>query len=224
MLRGVNRCAPLERWLGVRLRVRGDSCGAANLAVLSTRYSETSAWCRIWPRWVCILRIFGRRARHLRRKSNDPSPAPHPRTESCAILRTRRRRTDCGSTADRRAPCADGTVIRDRNRLSTALGLSRADVNPATKEIRAAGTKAHTRDRVCRVADWAWPIIWEHIRDRLPVARLFRDDLTRWTVSDWHRETVTSLKLPQYPLRNARDHWAVYRSVLASGWPSFRHS
>ena len=116
MLRGVNRCAPLERWLGVRLRVRGDSCGAANLAVSSTRYSETSAWCRIWPRWVCILRIFGRRARHLRRKSNDPSPAPHPRTESCAILRTRRRRTDCGSTADRRAPCADGTVIRDRNR------------------------------------------------------------------------------------------------------------
>jgi integrase len=118
-------------------------------------------------------------------------------------------------TAERRALMAllYGTAID----LSTALGLSRADVNPATKEIRAAGTKAHTRDRVCRVADWAWPIIWEHIRDRLPVARLFRDDLTRWTVSDWHRETVTSLKLPQYPLRNARDHWAVYR--LRAGAP-----
>ena len=90
-------------------------------------------------------------------------------------------------------------------------------MNAATKEIRAAGTKAHARDRVCRVADWAWPILWEHLQHHLPTARLFPAELTRWTVSDWHRATVKALKLPPYPLHNARDHWAVMR--LRAGTP-----
>jgi site-specific recombinase XerD len=37
--------------------------------------------------------------------------------------------------------------------VSVALRLTRADVDPAVKEIRAAGTKTHTRDRMARVAD-----------------------------------------------------------------------
>lgn len=47
----------------------------------------------------------------------------------------------------------------------------------------------------------------------------------RWTLSDWHRETVgwdeergVGLNLPaRYPLHAARDHWAVMR--LRSGAP-----
>ena len=95
---------------------------------------------------------------------------------------------------------------------------------PAGRLVRAAGTKAHTRDRVCRVADWAWPHVWEHIRDLLPDAPLF-PGWNRWTLSDWHRECVgwdeeqkAGLNLAvRYPLHAARDHWAVMR--LRSGAP-----
>ena len=93
--------------------------------------------------------------------------------------------------------------------VSVALRLTRADVDPATNEIRAAGTKTHTRDRMARVADWAWPIFWAYAKDHLPTARLWRETLTRFTVSDWHRATVKALELPAYPLKNARHHWAV---------------
>ncbi len=36
-------------------------------------------------------------------------------------------------------------------------------------------------------------------KDHLPTARLWRESLTRFTVSDWHRETVKDLNLPIYP-------------------------
>lgn len=93
--------------------------------------------------------------------------------------------------------------------VSTALGLVRSDVWSGTKEIRAAGTKTHTRDRVCRIAEWAWPLIARHVAPLIGTARVFPATWSRWTVSDWHRETVKALGLPAYPLRNARDHWAV---------------
>jgi len=107
--------------------------------------------------------------------------------------------------------------------ISTALALTRADVWQERKEIRAAGTKVHSRDRVARVADWAWPLVWEHCRNALPAARLFPSSWSRYTVSDWHRQAVGAgtkrrdgnvavqgLALPQrYPLHCARDHWAV---------------
>jgi integrase len=105
-----------------------------------------------------------------------------------------------------------GTAIE----VSTALALTRADVWEGTKEIRAAGTKAHSRDGVCRVADWAWETVWGHCRRMLPGAPLW-PVWNRWTVSDWHRETVgydeetrQGLNLARrYPLHCARDHWAV---------------
>jgi integrase len=101
--------------------------------------------------------------------------------------------------------------------VSVALALTRADVWEGTKEIRAAGTKADTRDRVCRVADWAWAMVGDHSRTVFPGVRLWPAEWNRWTVSDWHRETVgwdeerrLGLNLPtRYPLHCARDHWAV---------------
>jgi integrase len=93
--------------------------------------------------------------------------------------------------------------------VSVALALTRADIDAPRHEVRAAGTKAHNRDRVCRVADWAWPIVWGYAKHRTPATPLW-PDWNRWTVSDWHRETVKKLELPKaYPLKNSRHHWAV---------------
>lgn len=101
--------------------------------------------------------------------------------------------------------------------VSTSLGLTRSLFDPGAHEVRAAGTKAASRDRVCRLEDWAWPVVWEYVRDLLPTAPLF-PTLNRWTVSDWHRETVEALGLtPALPLRNARHHWAVMN--LRAGVP-----
>ena len=101
--------------------------------------------------------------------------------------------------------------------VSVAIRLTRGDVDSATKEVRAAGTKTHTRDRMARVADWVWATFWDYAKDHLPSARLWRETLTRFTVSDWHRETVKDLKLPGYPLKNARHSWAV--RMLRNGAP-----
>lgn len=106
--------------------------------------------------------------------------------------------------------------------VSAAFAVLRGDLQEKHHEIRAPGTKAHTRDRVCLIADWAWPIVWAYVRTLHPDARLF-PDFDRFKVSDWHRaatgdgwknthgEIVTpGLKLPrQYPLKCARHHWAV---------------
>jgi hypothetical protein len=70
---------------------------------------------------------------------------------------------------------------------------------------------------MARVADWAWPPFWSYAKGHLPTVRLWRESLTRFTVSDWHRGTVKNLKLPPYPLKNARHHWAV--RMLRNGAP-----
>ena len=94
--------------------------------------------------------------------------------------------------------------------VSTALALTRDHVLPNTKEVRAPGTKAHTRDRTVRVSDWAWSVFWDFARPRL-YGKLFSAK-TRYTASDWHRQTVRSLELPEVlPLKNARHHWAATR-------------
>lgn len=115
--------------------------------------------------------------------------------------------------------------------VSVALRLARSDFDPAERSVRAAGTKAHIRDRICRVADWAWEMVWQHVRNVLPTAPIFPATWDRWTVSDWHRQTIgdgvksthgevirAGLTLrDRYPLHNARDHWAVRQ--LRAGVP-----
>ena len=41
--------------------------------------------------------------------------------------------------------------------VSVGVALRARDVDRRRKEIRAAGTKTHARDRIVRVAEWAWP-------------------------------------------------------------------
>lgn len=111
-------------------------------------------------------------------------------------------------TTERRALFAllYGTGIE----ISVALGLTRADVNARRKEVRAAGTKTHSRDRIVRVADWAWPTFWGYVDAMLPAARIFAGVPSRYTASDWHVATVKALELTErHPMYNARHHWAV---------------
>lgn len=101
--------------------------------------------------------------------------------------------------------------------VGTALRLTRADVWEATQEIRGAGTKTHTRDRVATVSDWGWPIVREYVRTLLPSAPLFpgfRGDV----VWHWHRETTEALELAEHlRVHAARHHWAVL--ALRAGVP-----
>ena len=99
-----------------------------------------------------------------------------------------RRIVDAQPSPERRALFAilHGTGIE----VGTALRLTRADVWDASREIRAAGTKTHTRDRVAVVADWAWPIIAEHVRRMLPTAPLFPAEWKCYHVAHWQRWIV----------------------------------
>lgn len=81
-------------------------------------------------------------------------------------------------------------------------------MDQATRQVRARGTKAWTRDRLARVADWAWPIVTEHLDTVLPGQRVFLG-FDRWTVGEAHRQRLRALDLTGYRLHDARHHWAV---------------
>ena len=97
--------------------------------------------------------------------------------------------------------------------VSVALGLKRRDVDLLRREIRARGTKTKARDRIAKVADWAWPDFERHIALLTPNALVF-PGLNRWTASDKHREACAALEIDDYQLRDARHSYAV-RAIRA---------
>jgi integrase len=97
--------------------------------------------------------------------------------------------------------------------ISAALTCVESDVDANRREVRARGTKAHTRDRVVRIAEWAWPYLEQHIATLTPGERLFRG-LTRWQVGDVHRDRLKALGLPHHRVHDARHFYAV-RAVRA---------
>jgi integrase len=100
---------------------------------------------------------------------------------------------------------------------SVILGLRAADVDVAHEEIRARGTKTLKkgpwRDRVCKVATWAWPIIEAHLVGLKPRDLLF-PDVDRWKVLDSHHAGCAELEIRDYAFRDHRHTWAV-RAVKA---------
>jgi integrase len=100
--------------------------------------------------------------------------------------------------------------------LSTALAITAADVDLQRKEVRAAGTKTHARDRIVRVAEWAWPYIVARVAQLEPGARLFAVD--RWEARDVHVAACKSLGIVNYWLRDARHSYAV--RAARAGTPS----
>ena len=97
--------------------------------------------------------------------------------------------------------------------VSVALGLKSRDLDVLRREIRARDTKTKSRDRMAKIAEWAWPDIERHIVFLTPNALLF-PGLKRWTVSDKHREACAVLEIADYQLRDARHSYAV-RAVRA---------
>ena len=67
--------------------------------------------------------------------------------------------------------------------VSVALALKKRDIDMMRREIRARGTKTKARDRIAKVADWAWPDVEKLVRRLLPNAPIF-PDVNRWTASD----------------------------------------
>jgi integrase len=107
--------------------------------------------------------------------------------------------------------------------VSVALELRRRDVDVKNREIRAAGTKTHTRDRVVRVAEWAWPYVLGRLTGLLPDAKLFPDIPDRWQAREAHAAAVKSLaaEFPifrGYTMRDARHTYAV--RAIRAGTPA----
>jgi integrase len=100
--------------------------------------------------------------------------------------------------------------------VSVAVQLRRRHVLADRKSIHARGTKAHTRDRIVRVAEWAWPYVAAHLAGLRPEDRLF-PNTDRWRARDVHVAACTALKIDDYRLHDHRHSWAV-RAVRA-GWP-----
>ena len=92
--------------------------------------------------------------------------------------------------------------------ISAILSLVEADIDSQARQVRARGTKVWTRDRIARVADWAWPWVEAHLKTVLPGERIFRG-VNRWEAGHVHRERLRALGLEGYRLHDARHHWAV---------------
>jgi integrase len=92
--------------------------------------------------------------------------------------------------------------------VSVAIGLKGRDIDRARKEVRAAGTKTHSRDRIVRVAEWAWPYLEERLASLRPNDLLF-PGLDRWAASDAHRAACRLAEIENYQLRDQRHSYAV---------------
>ncbi len=92
--------------------------------------------------------------------------------------------------------------------ISVALALHARDVDTARREIRAAGTKTHARDRIVRVAEWAWPYVAKHMALLTPNAPIFphRD---RWRAQDHHQAAYRTLGIEDYRIHDQRHSYAV---------------
>lgn len=106
--------------------------------------------------------------------------------------------------------------------VSVALNLRRRDVDAPNREIRAAGTKTHARDRVVRVADWAWSYVAQLLQGRLPDSKLFDGIPDRYTAGQVHRDAIAVLEkdfpiFKGYWMRDARHTYAV--RAMKAGTP-----
>lgn len=100
--------------------------------------------------------------------------------------------------------------------VTTALGLRRRDVDVGERQIRARGTKTHTRDRVASISSWSLPWVTRLVAEKLPDAPLF-PRMDRWRASRKHAAAAESAKLRVLQVRDARHHWAVRQ--LKAGVP-----
>jgi integrase len=92
--------------------------------------------------------------------------------------------------------------------ISAALKLRACDFDRVRKEVRARGTKTHTRDRVAVIAEWAWQYIEPRLATLLPQAMMF-PNTDRWRALDALKAACSSIGLNDYTLHDARHTYAV---------------
>ena len=102
--------------------------------------------------------------------------------------------------------------------VSPALTVRVADVDVENREIRIRGTKTQRkggwRDRVCRVATWAWPFLEARLAGRKPKELLWPDIADRWAVADATKDACDALEIRDYTPRDHRHTYAV-RAIKA---------
>lgn len=107
--------------------------------------------------------------------------------------------------------------------VSVGLGLRPRDVDRKHHEARAPGTKAYTRDRIVKIADWAWGYLEPLLAGKHPDARIFDEIPDRWKAGDSHNDAVAALVekghtiYAGYTMRDARHTWAV--RAIKAGMP-----
>jgi integrase len=108
--------------------------------------------------------------------------------------------------------------------VSVALELRRRDVDAKHREIRAPGTKTHARDRVVRVAGWAWKLFAPLLERLHPDAKVFAGIKDRWIAADAHNAAIAVLLdkghaiYAGYTMRDARHTYAV--RAIRAGTPA----
>jgi integrase len=154
------------------------------------------------------LKSIGILQRNPLRDVKAPSPAP-PRMRYLDMDDVRRLIAAQPAPYNVLSALLHGTGME----VSVALGLKRRDVEQIGRAIRARGTKTKARDRIAKVAEWAWPMIEAHFALLTPNAPLF-PGINRWTASDKHREACTALGIEDYQLKDSRHTYAV-RAIRA---------
>jgi integrase len=141
-----------------------------------------------------------------------PPPASAPRVEYYDLGEVRRLLGASPEPWQSLYALLYGTAIE----VSVALTLTRRDVDLAAGEIRARGTKTHSRDRVASIATWARPWIKRLVARKLPDAPLF-PKMDRWRAARKHAEAAKAAELRPLRVHDARHHWAV--RMLRAGTP-----
>jgi integrase len=197
-----------------------------------TNYRKRGAWKRPKPDLLPPIASAPERrkvhaalsqfARHLVRLSVlsdnplrrvDPPPSNRPRTKWLEIPELQRLVESQPEPYQTLAALLAGTGIE----LSVALTLRAEDVDLERQEIRARGTKTHSRDRMATVATWAWPFVVARVAQLPPSTGLFAG-IARQTAYLVHVRACEALGISDYRVHDHRHSYAV--RALRAGTPA----
>jgi integrase len=123
--------------------------------------------------------------------------------------------------------------------ISAALRVRVRDVDVARQTVRARGTKTHSRDRLVKVDQWAWPRVRAAVEGKHPDALLWplaegqerSERALRVAAGYAYRSLRRALQSPaladlpaRYTLHDARHSYAVRHVKLGTAYPVIAHN